>query len=508
MKSELNNLSKEALIQIALEQDIQVQNHKTALEQKDNELEQKNDLIAKLQRMLFGTKSEKFKVIPVDPSQLALSFDELAAKSLQVDSEQTVKEKLNSQGKKKKHPGRHKLPDDLPEHIIVIEPHESIEGLIKIGEERTEIVEMAPAKFFKLVIIRPKYAKNDNQGVLIGDMPSRPIEKCLAGNALLTHLVIGKYVDHLPLYRLQQIFKRLGMKIPSSTIDGWIRQLGRLLEPLYDAMVNVVKENGYLQADETPTRVLDKNKKGKCHLGYYWVYHAPLKRMVVFDYQSTRNKDAPKKILNDFQGYLQTDGYVVYNQYNSKKGVAHLACWAHARRYFEQSLTQDKVRGEFAMTKIQKLYAIEREAKEFTAQDRKAYRLKQALPIINQLGEFISKENKKILPKSLIGKAFNYTINLWDNLQHYLYNGDLHIDNNLIENAIRPNALGRKNYLFAGSDNGAKRTAMFYSFFGTCKMNGVNPDHWLTYVLENIADHKVNKIHELFPQNFSKKVDL
>jgi len=253
-------------------------------------------------------------------------------------------------------------------------------------------------------------------------------------------------------------------------IDDWIRQLGRLLEPLYDTMVNIVKQDAYLQADETPTRVLDKSKKGKCHLGYYWVYHTPLKRMVVFDYQRGRNKDAPRKILDDFHGYLQTDGYAVYNQYDSKKGVTHLACWAHARRYFEQSLTQDKAHGEFAMTKIQKLYAIEREAGNLTVQDRKAYRLKEALPIINQLGQFIGEENKKVLPKSLIGKAFNYTVNLWDNLQHYLYNGDLHIDNNLIENAIRPNALGRKNYLFAGSDNGAKRTAMFYSFFGTCKM--------------------------------------
>jgi transposase len=526
--NELNNLSKEELIQL-------VQNHKSQLEQKESQLEQKesqleqkesqleqkesqleqkknqilhySQLVAQLQRMLFGTKSEKFKQEPVDANQLALSFEQILEENpLTEDDEQTVKETITNEPKKKNHPGRHKLPDHLPEHIIVIEPNESIEGLVKIGEERTEILEMAPAKFFKLVIIRPKYAKANNGGVLIGEMPSRPIEKCLAGNALLVHLLIGKYVDHLPLYRQQQIFKRLGMKIPPSTIDGWIRQLGRLLEPLYDAMVNVVKQNGYLQADETPTKVLDKSKKGKCHLGYYWVYHAPLKRMVVFDYQRSRNAAAPRKILDDFEGYLQTDGYVVYKQYNHNKQVTHLACWAHARRYFEQSLTQDKSRAEFAMGKIQNLYKIEREAKEFSANHRKQYRLKHALPIINELGKFISEENKKVLPKSLIGKAFTYSINLWDNLQHYLYNGDLLIDNNLIENSIRPNALGRKNYLFAGSDNGALRTAMFYSFFGTCKMNGVNPDQWLKHVLENIADHKVNRLHELFPQNFKTEI--
>lgn len=505
MKNELNNLSKKELIQAVLEKDVQVQNHKIQVQNHKTEIQRKNELIAKLQRMLFGTKSERFKTELVDPNQLTLSFEELLAKVIEIETEQTVKETVSFEREKKSHPGRHKLPDNLPEHIIVIEPKESTEGLIKIGEERTEILELAPAKFFKLVILRPKYALANNEGVLIGEIPSRPIEKCLAGNALLTYLLIGKYVDHLPLFRLQQIFKRLGMHIPPSTIDGWIRQLGQLLEQLYEAMVNVVKQNGYLQADETPTRVLDKNKKGKCHLGYYWVYHAPLKKMVVFDYQRSRNKDAPKRILDDFKGYLQTDGYAVYNQYSQSKAVTHLACWAHARRYFEEALSQDKARAEFVMLKIQALYKIEREAKEFTAGQRKAYRLEHALPIINDIGKYISQENKNVLPKSLIGKAFNYTFNLWDNLQHYLYNGDLHIDNNLVENSIRPNALGRKNYLFAGSDEGAKRSAMFYSFFGTCKMNGVNPQEWLTHVLSKIADHKVNKLYELFPQNFTSE---
>jgi len=510
VKNELNNLSKEALIQAILKKDLEVQNHKIELKEKDVQIEkskvqieQHKELIAKLQRLAFGTKSERFKVAPIDPDQLKLSFEELTAKLAEQEDEKTVKETVTFE--RKKHPGRHKLPDNLPEHIVIIEPEASIKGLVKIGEERTEILEMAPAKFFKLVILRPKYALANNEGVLIGDMPSRPIEKCLAGDALLAHLLIGKYVDHLPLYRQQQIFKRLGMKIPSSTIDGWVRQLGRLLEPLYDAMVHVVMQNGYLQADETPTRVLDKSKD-KCHLGYYWVYHAPLKKMVVFDYQRSRNKAAPKKILDNFHGYLQTDGYAVYNQYSYKKEVTHLACWAHARRYFEQALLQDKIRAEFTMHKIQALYKIEREAKEFTATQRKSYRLEKALPIINEIGKYINQENKNVLPKSSIGKAFSYTAKLWDNLQHYLYNGDLLIDNNLVENSIRPNALGRKNYLFAGSDKGAKRSAMFYSFFGTCKMNGINPQEWLSHVLSNIADHKVNKLYELFPQSFKPKM--
>ena len=288
MKQELNNLSKQELFQLILEKDLmvkkqndqlqnketQLQNKETQLQNKEAQLQNKDLLIGQLQRMLFGTKSEKFTKAPVDPNQLHLSFEELAAKDTSVDDEKTVKETITYKRKKQNHPGRHKLPDDLPEKVIIIEPQESTEGLTIIGEERTEILEIAPAKFFKLVLIRPKYAKLNEQGVLIGELPSRPIEKCLAGNTLLASLLINKYVDHLPLYRQQQIFKRIGMKIPPSTIDGWIRQLGNLLEPLYNVMVKTVKQEGYLQVDETPTRVLDKAKKGKCHLGYYWVYHS------------------------------------------------------------------------------------------------------------------------------------------------------------------------------------------------------------------------------------------
>ena len=510
MKSELNNLSKQALIELVLKQHIQAQNHREELQHHKSELQHKNFIIDQLSRMLFGTKSEKFKTVPVDPSQLTLSFEELTAikQPVEEDQDPTEKPATKKPSNKKNHPGRHKLPDDLPEKVIVIEPEMSTEGLVKIGEERTEILEIAPAKFFKLVIIRPKYAKKDGEGVFVGEMPSRPIEKCLAGNALLAHLLIGKYEDHLPLYRQQQIFKRLGIKIPPSTIDGWIRQLGTLLEPLYEAMVRAVKNVGYLQADETPLRVLDKRVKGKCHLGYFWAYHTPLKKLVVFDYKPGRNKDAPREILDDFKGYLQTDGYAVYDQYNQKQGVTHLACWAHARRYFEQALKYDKVRAEFAMQKIQQLYQIEREAKIFSQEDRKSYRIEKALPVINELGKFISEQNKEVLPKSPIGKAFGYAINRWDALQDYLYEGKLLIDNNCIENTIRPNALGRKNWLFAGSHNGAKRSAMFYSFLGTCKLNGVDPNQWLTHVLKNIAEHKVNRLHELFPQNFIQKINM
>ena len=498
MQKGLKDRSKEELLKI-------IQKQESTLKQKDTTILTQKQWIEQMQRMLFGSKSERFVKVPVDPQQLHLSFEELDEKNGgQKEPNQTVEDLTKEKvAKKSNHKGRNKLPKTLEEKEIIIEPEQDVEGLKRIGEERTEILEYLPAKFFKLVIIRPKYEKVNQEGVLIAEMPSRPIAKCMAGNMLLSSILINKYVDHLPLYRQRQIFKRSEIEIAPSTIDSWVSQLGSLLEPLYDAMVGVIKNGSYLQADETPTRVLDRLKKGTTHQGYYWVYHDPLKRMVVFDYQKGRSKDAPRKILDDFEGYLQTDGYASYNQYKSKETVIHLACWAHARRYFDKALKQDRFRAEYAMEKIQQLYTLEREIVNLTADEKKKVRIDKSLPIINEMGKWISQENKKVLPSSLIGKAFTYSVNLWDSLQSYLYDGNLIIDNNLIENSIRPNALGRKNYLFAGSHEGAQRSAMFYSFFGTCKMHGVNPQKWMNKVLEVIADHKANKLYELFPQNLN-----
>src|SRR5690606_26093229 len=183
--------------------------------------------------------------------------------------------------------------------------------------------------------------------------------------------------------------------------------------------------------------------------------------------------------------------------------VTHLACWAHARRKFEKALQSDRKRAEHVMLEIQKLYAIEREAMESSAGQRKKLRLEKSLPIINELGKWLHAQRQQVLPKSPIGQAIEYVTPLWESLQNYLHDGDLHIDNNIIENSIRPVAIGRKNYLFAGSHNGAKRSAMFYSFFACCKLNNINPQKWLAYVIENIAEHKVNKLHQLLPNNIN-----
>ena len=222
--------------------------------------------------------------------------------------------------------------------------------------------------------------------------------------------------------------------------------------------------------------MLDSDKKGAAHQGYYWVYHAPLEGTVLFDYSPTRGQLAPLPILGNFKGYLQTDGYVVYEKYARSKDITHLACWAHARREFEKTLDNDRSKAEKALLLIQKLYALERIAREGqldTAQI-KELRLKESLPIINEMGKWIFQEIKSTLPKSQVGKAMAYAYARWDALSAYLYDGSLRIDNNLVENAIRPIALGRKNYLFAGSHEAAQRAAMIYSFCAICKKHEVN----------------------------------
>ena len=501
MQKGVKNMSKEELLALVEKQENQLYQQGEKLQKLSNKVNNQQVYIHQLRQMMFTCKGERFIKPSFNPDQLDLPFEEIqkqAEKEKKPDKEQIT----YTREKTVKHQGRNKIPEDLPVREVVIEPEECTEGLKKIGEERTEILEYAPARFFKLVLVRPKYEKPLQEGVLIADLPQRPIHKCLAGNMLLSSILVNKFVDHLPLYRQKQIFKRANINIAPSTIDSWVERLADVLEPLYNAMVDVIKYDGYLQADETPIPVQDPNIKGKTHSGYFWVYHSPLKRLVVFDYQKGRSKEAAKPILNSFKGYLQTDGYTAYKQFAEKEDVTHLACWAHARRKFFDAQKEDRKKAEFALLQIQKLYAIEREADEqsFSAEQRKELRLEKAVPILKEFGEWLTIEHPIALPKSQIGKAIAYTQNLWNSLQNYLYDGRLEIDNNLVENSIRPKAIGKKNYLFAGSHTGAKRAAMFYSLFGTCKLNGIDPLKWINGVLEVIANHPMDELHLLFPK--------
>jgi transposase len=512
MKAALENLPKRELLQLVLKKDEQIEHLSFQKERLESQKERLEFQLEQLKRMMFGSKRERFEA---DSNQTKIEFEEYATEAEKQD-QTPVKETITYQRHKtSNHKGRNSIPAHLPVVEHIVEPTEDTSAMKRIGEERTEILEYVPEKFFKLVLVRPKYVRVESvdtivdgteKSVVIAELPSRPIEKCLAGNRLLAAILVQKYIDHLPLYRQQQIFKRAAIEIAPSTIDSWVAQLGRLLEVLYEKLITEIKAQQYLQADETTIKVLDKNQKKETHLGYFWVYHAPLSRLVTFDYQQGRGKDAPRGFLQGYKGTLQTDGYAVYKHYYNNKDVTHLACWAHVRRKFEKALQSNRSLAEHVLTEIQKLYAIEREIGELTAWQRKEIRLEKSLPIINGLGKWLYDQKQVILPKSPFGQALEYTIPLWESLQNYLHDGNLHIDNNLIENTIRPVALGRKNYLFAGSHEGARRSAMFYSFFACCKLNNINPQKWLEYVLSVIADFPVNQLHNLLPNNIDPAI--
>ena len=455
-----------------------------------------------LRRLVFGSRHERF-IANTPPEQLAL---DLTAETVQAAPVPVQAIEYTRQQRKEKtekvQTGRMRLPADLPREQVILEPEGDVSGLKKIGEEITEELERIPGRLFVRQYVRPKYAKAGGEGVLIADLPVRPIDKGIPGPGLLAQIIIDKYTDHLPVHRQIQRFGREGIKLSSSTLTDWIGGTCTLLEPLYDTLKANVLSSHYLQADETPIKVLDKDKKGTTHRGYHWVYHAPVERLVLFDYREGRGREGPQEILKDFTGHLQTDGYAVYQDFDKKSTIKPFNCMAHARRKFDEAKDNDLVRASYALTEIQKVYAIERQAKNETlsTKQRQALRQEQSLPILQALKDWMLENYKMVLPKSAIGQALHYSLERFDKLMLYTTDGKLEVDNNLIENAIRPVAIGRKNYLFAGSHNGARRAAMLYSFIGTCKINDVNPFEWLKNTLETIPQHPVNKLYELIPR--------
>jgi transposase len=454
-----------------------------------------------LKRMIFGTKHERF-VPSASPDQLALELG--AEKNAAVAAATETIQYTRKKAEEKQKPHRLPLPAHLIREQVLIEPAEDISGLKKIGEEITEELEYTPCKLFVRQYVRAKYAKPQGEGIVIGELPVRPIEKGIAGPGLLAQTIIDKYCDHIPVYRQLERFKREGIHLSPSTVGDWIIATCTLLSPLYDALRKEVLASDYLQADETPIKVLDKDKKGSTHRGYHWVYHAPVKRLVLFDYRESRGREGPRDLLQNFTGHLQTDGYGVYDDFDKKNGITLLNCLAHARRKFEQALDNDRERASYALSKIQALYAIERDAKEqtLTRQEIAALRQQKAVPLLHEFKTWMEDTRYATTPKSPLGEAIGYALPRWHKLSLYTTNGHLHIDNNLIENAIRPVAIGRKNYLFAGSHEGARRAAMLYSFIGTCKMHKVNPFEWFRATLSTIPAHPANRLSELLPHNW------
>lgn len=465
-----------------------------------------------LRRMIFGSKRERFEST-LDSNQLALEFEPMAAEIAEaVKAErELLRVEYERKKPKKEHHGRLALPAHLPVVETIIEPSEDTTDMVCIGREITEKLDYTPAKLHVNRIIRPKYiTKEDekgNQTQVIATL-NRPIPKCIASVALLAMIFTDKYIFHLPLYRILKRIVQMGVPLPSSTLESWVKLGAQLLHPLYAVHRLYVFREIYQMIDESPIKVQDRDKPGACHQGYMWVRYAPLSKATLFEYYRSRSTKGPIDDLATFTGYVQTDGYSGYTYLASLQGITHLSCWAHARRYFDKALENDRERASHVMKLIQLLYAIESLAREseMSHLQRHALRLDKSLPIINEIGQYIQQERDKVTPKSPIGQAFEYCANRWVSLQNYLTNGMLEIDSNLIENSIRPLALGRKNYLFAGTDNAAKDIAMFYSFFATCDKNNIDSQKWLIYVMQNINDTKTSELKYLLPQFIDKNL--
>lgn len=474
--------------------------------------------LAQLQKMIFGSKSERF-VPEVQPNQLTLDLGMEPTPPAEKTTETITYTREKS--KRKEKPVRQGIPSHIPRIEIILPRPAGTEGWKVIGTDITEELEYQPAKIFAKKYVRERLVNpcNEDDGVKIAGLPSRIIPKGIAGPGLLAHIILSKYADHLPVYRQIEMFRRLGIVLNDSTVNDWMAQVHRQLDQLYLTLRKLLLQCGYLQGDDTGMLVLEKplhaiNKKTKKDFrkrmkGYLWGWLSPELKLIYFEYHPTRGAIAPEEFLKEYHGYLQTDGYAAYERFDKRSDITLTGCMTHARRYFTEALETDKARAEKALQLFQQLYAIERIAREqnMTPEQRHKFRQEQnALAVMEELKQWAKEEYTNVLPKTPIAEAMAYFLRRYQYLARYLDEGKLEIDNNLTENSIRPIALGRKNYLFAGSHQGAKRAAMFYSLLGCCKKMNLDPFQWLRDVLTRLPEHPVNQLEELLPHKWKQQV--
>jgi transposase len=501
--------------------------YESIIKEKDDKIKQLTDQLAWYRRKFWKPSSEKY--IPQDPDQRRIDFDGL---DILPEEEQTIqeaaKEIISYQRKKaekpKSQPVRLPLPDDLRREEEIIEPEGIDENWVRIGEEVTEILEHKPGELYVRRIVRPKYVlrkalqqqpentEEHVQTVKIGTLPLLPLPRSNAGASLLAELLIGKYMHHLPFHRQLAIFKQTGVSIPASTVNGWFTGSCDLLRALYYKLREIVLATDYIQVDESTVPVID-NKKHRAAKVYLWVVRSVIKNLMFFHYdKGSRAQKVVIELLCDYQGAVQTDGYEAYSIYENKKGVLLLGCWAHARRKFTEAAGEDPSGAAYALDQIGMLYHVEAMASDQNMNDnqRAELRGRLAYPILCAFEKWIVSYYPKVLPKGKMGRALSYTYSLFHRLSRYHLDGRYQIDNNLVENAIRPLAVGRKNFLFCGNHDAAENAAIMYSLLGCCKACDVNPREWLTDVLSRIPaynrDYSLN-LADLLPHNWktSKK---
>jgi len=474
-------------------------------------LEQIDDLNGQLyylKRQLFGKKSEK-----LDPAQRLLFenlYDQVKAR---IDQQKPSKAPTVKKRKNANHHGRNALPQDLPREVIEIEPpdeekicpvcHKEKE---RIGSEETEKLEYVPASFYIKKYVRYKYAcKACESHISIGPLPPMAIDKGIPGEGLLAHIITSKFCDHSPLNRLEGILKRHGVDINVSTLCDWVGKSADLLAPLVKRMRVRILESPRINTDDTPIPIKSKKRRGSTYNGYLWVY-IDKDGNVVFDFTPTRSREGPVKFLGQFSGYVQADAYSGYDEFFRRSDAIEVGCHAHARRKFDYALDTDPVRAARLLVLWGKLYDIERRAKEenFSSAQLLEARQEQAKPILAEIKTVLDEYKHQVLPKSPIGKAIAYSLNQWEALNRYVDDPMLEIDNNLSERTLRMVVIGRKNYLFAGSEAGAWRAAVIYSLVASCKLHDIDPFRYFRDVLSRVSTHPADRIDELLPSEWKK----
>lgn len=494
--ADLDALDREALLALLLEERAETRHLKLVIE--------------KLRHRLFGSKSEKL-MEQVDQLELGLEERETAEARDVSEIESPATDSISRQK-----PHRKPLPASLPREVITYTPGQDCcpacgGELEQFGEDVSEQLERIPATFKVIRHVRPKFSCARCERVVEAPAPSRPIERGLAGPGLLAHVLVSKYGDHQPLYRQAEMYAREGVELDRSTLAGWVGAASVLLAPLVDTLRDHVLAAEKIHADDTPVPVLAPGL-GKTKTGRLWTYVRDERPAgdetppaVWFAYSEDRKGEHPRQHLKGFKGALQADAYAGFHHLYGDGDIYEVACWAHARRKFHEiHIIHASPTTAEALSKIGALYAIEDEIRGKPAGVRCEVRQARAKPLLDDLRAWMEKSLRQLSPKSETAGAIRYALSRWKALTRYIQDGRLEIDNNAAERALRTVALGRKNYLFAGSDSGGERAAAMYSLIGSAKLNGLDPEHYLRTVLHRIASHPVNRISELLPWNINQ----
>jgi transposase len=479
------------------------------LDSRTTEIESLKLLILKLKRMHFGPRSEKYNH---DIQQLELRLEELEASQAAAEPP-TASAAISLTDRAPHKPARRPLPANLPRETETIAPIQEAcrdcgGALRRLGEDVSETLEYVPARFKVMRTVRPKLSCVSCSQIVQEPAPNRPIDRGLAGPGLLAHVLIAKYADHLPLYRQAEIYRREGVELDRSTLADWVGGASRTLQPLVDALKKYVLGAEKVHGDDVPIPVLEPGN-GKTKTGRLWTYvrddrpaGSRAAAAVWFAYSPDRKGEHPANHLQSYVGILQADGYAGFHKLYEKGRIVEAACWAHVRRKFHDLYQAHRSPiAKEALERVAQLYGIEQEIRGRLPAERKQIREARSRALLESMHVWLKTTLAKLSQKSDVAVAIRYALERWNALLRFSQDGRVEMDNNAAERALRAVALGRKNYLFAGSDAGGERAAAIYSLLGSAKLNAIDPEAYLSSVLRRIADHPINRIAELLPWN-------